>query len=48
MLNRLFMSLNVISRTEILNVDLLMLLFFILIKEKIIIELPESIFMVKL
>jgi hypothetical protein len=27
------MSLNVISRTEILNVDLLLLLIFILIKE---------------
>jgi hypothetical protein len=33
MLNRPFMSLNVISRTEILDVDLLLLLLFILIKE---------------
>jgi hypothetical protein len=33
MLNRPFMSLNLISRTEILDIDLLMLLFFILIKE---------------
>jgi hypothetical protein len=33
MLNRPFMSLNVISRTEILDVDLLLLLVFILIKE---------------
>jgi hypothetical protein len=33
MLNRHFMSLNVISRTEILDVDLLLLLLFILIKE---------------
>jgi hypothetical protein len=33
MLNRPFMSLNVISRTDILDVDLLLLLLFILIKE---------------
>jgi hypothetical protein len=33
MLNRPFMSLNVISRTEILDVDLLLLLLFILIKK---------------
>jgi hypothetical protein len=33
MLNRPFMSLNVISRTEILDVDLLLLLLFILKKE---------------
>jgi hypothetical protein len=33
MLNRPFMSLNVIFRTEILDVDLFMLLLFILIKE---------------
>jgi hypothetical protein len=33
MLNRPFMSLKVISRTEILDVDLLLLLLFILIKE---------------
>jgi hypothetical protein len=33
MLNRPFMSLNVISRTEILDVDLLLLLLYILIKE---------------
>jgi hypothetical protein len=33
MLNRPFMSLNVISRIEILDVDLLLLLLFILIKE---------------
>jgi hypothetical protein len=33
MLNRPFMSFNVIFRTEILNVDLLLLLLFILIKE---------------
>jgi hypothetical protein len=33
MLNRPFMSLNVIYRTEILDVDLLLLLLFILIKE---------------
>jgi hypothetical protein len=33
MLNRPFMSLNVTSRTEILDVDLLLLLLFILIKE---------------
>jgi hypothetical protein len=33
MLNRPFMSLNVISRIEILDVDLLLLLPFILIKE---------------
>jgi len=33
MLNRPFMYLNVISRTEILDVNLLMLLLFILIKE---------------
>jgi len=33
MLNRPFMSLNVISRTKILDVDLLLLLLFILIKE---------------
>jgi hypothetical protein len=33
MLNRPFMSLNVIFRTEILDVDLFLLLLFILIKE---------------
>jgi hypothetical protein len=33
MFNRPFMSLNVISRTEILDVDLLLLLLFIFIKE---------------
>jgi hypothetical protein len=33
MLNKPFMSLNVTSRTEILDVDLLLLLLFILIKE---------------
>jgi hypothetical protein len=33
MLNRPFLSLNVISRTEILDVDLLLLLLFILVKE---------------
>jgi hypothetical protein len=33
MLNRPFMSLNVISSTEILDVDLHLLLLFILIKE---------------
>jgi len=33
MLNRPFMSLNVISRIEIFDVDLLLLLLFILIKE---------------
>jgi hypothetical protein len=33
MLNRPFKSLNVISRNEILDVDLLLLLLFILIKE---------------
>jgi hypothetical protein len=30
-----FMPLNVISRTEILDIDLLLLLLFILIKEKL-------------
>jgi hypothetical protein len=33
MLNRPFMSLNAISRIEIFDVDLLLLLLFILIKE---------------
>jgi len=33
MLNKPFMSLNVISCTEILDVDLFLLLLFILIKE---------------
>jgi hypothetical protein len=33
MLNRPFMSLNVISHTEVIDVDLLLLLLFILIKE---------------
>jgi hypothetical protein len=33
MFSRPFMSLNVISRTEILDVDLFLLLLFILIKE---------------